>query len=108
MSEIDVCCIIAEAKCCSANFGAKYVSDYTTGTDNAEAMFNLQVLNSFIRTLERHVEQKEKFFNKKEKCLPLGSREWIRHHGVCLQAGDLLKIIEGIKLLCSNCNCNCN
>lgn len=108
--DIDVCCIIAEAKCCSARFAAQYVDAYTTGTDEAaqEAMFKVQTLNGFIKTLYRHQKQKELFFDKKEKCVPLGTRTWIRYHGVCLQGDDLLKIIESIKLLCVNCNCNCN
>lgn len=91
---MDICAEIKEAKCCSLNMGAQYAEAATFGNQTDEMFFNYLRLNSYIRTLTRFEEQNHK---RKKLC------DW-----KCLTEKQICGILEEIKLLCSQCGCNCN
>lgn len=95
---MDVSCAIDEAKECSANYASQYAIGAQTGTPNKTLFWNFVTLNMFVRILCRY-ECQEKNFCKKNKSLSL------KHgSGICLCKEEVSRIIEQVKLLCSNCN----
>lgn len=117
--------IICEARCCSANIGAKYANAATYGEATEELWWDLLRINAYIRTLERnlprHIHIKEKVqlksvdigaLEKIKSFLTLRNKEKVVCKTIeiepCLSEADLCKIVEHIRLLCATCNCNCN
>jgi hypothetical protein len=120
--------IIKEAKCCSSKIASDLSIDLSFGNDDDNKL-KLMALNSFIRTLERNtvkyktvkktiLEYPKKVsleslqVNKKTLFLKPKPEEKIICLKVeiptCLSDSEIKDIVEKIKLLCSNCNCNCN
>lgn len=122
---MNLCSIIEEAKCCSANMAHKWVKLATFGNKEDEFYYDYLRLNSYIRTLERNqVEYKEikvpiniqkvdfSSLRKQNNTLTLDSTQ-VQFECVkieirpCLSDDEISKIVEEIRLLCSSCNCNC-
>lgn len=121
------CClddIILEAKCCAAGYAESYVSNLTFGNKND---IDYLLLMSYIDILKRnrtdhtHVTKKIKILpqkvdfsslTKQNNTLALPIKEKIICEEVliepCLSDSEICKIVEQIKTLCSQCNCNCN
>lgn len=120
--------IIKEAKCCSGNLAHKLIRELTFGNESEALSFDLARLNAYIRTLERN---KTKVIHKKETIYVLPEKVSInslqkKNNSLylnpkpepkvicteveitpCLTDSEITTIIEEIRLLCSNCNCNC-
>ena len=121
-----ICEAIDEAKCCSAIAAEKFAVNATIGQDTDEDKYTLLRLNAYIRMLQRNVPEykykkrvvtdlptsvsfdslvKQNSFltlklNKRVVCEKIQSPS-------CLSDAEICHTIEQIKLLCSNCNCNC-
>lgn len=124
---MNICAIIDEANCCAAKIAGRYVDVITYGNTDRKLYSDLLRINAYIRTLKRNVPEK---YWKKEKVLTEGQTidfsclkkqnnylileteleyKCVEYETeVCLSDCELRKIVEQIKLLCPECNCNCN
>ena len=121
--------IISEAKCCAGKLAHDYARAATFGNTDDELSFNFMRLNAYIRTLERnktkHSHKKEIVYEnpktvslnslqKKNNLLYLKQKQERKvitrceEITPCLTDDEIRSIVEEIKLLCSNCSCNCN
>ena len=100
---MDICQDIKDAKCCSLNMGAKWVNLAMYGDGYDEFFFNYLRLNAYIRTLERYKgesEKKKKLTLNNPEPLLCGTKK-------CLSNSEVCEIIEKVRLICSQCGCNC-
>lgn len=123
---MDLSCIIEEAKCCSAHIAHSFAKKAIFGNETEEDYYALLRINAYIRTLERNTgtikRYKEKvslnsgeismsMLKRKNNLLFLDSNDKYvcitKKIDPCLPDSDLRLIIEEIRLLCAQCNCNC-
>jgi hypothetical protein len=117
--------IICEAKCCSTEYAAKFAEDKTFGrdTDNSDYFMLMMYIDVLQRNTPSFIKLKAKVttcpkkisfssLKKENNKLFLDIREAVKCVDVkldaCLSDAELCKIIEEIKVLCNQCECNCN
>jgi hypothetical protein len=116
--------IICEARCCAAMLGAKYAHALKYGEETDELKWNFRKIHSYILTLNRNhttVKYKKELrpvtsvnfsaLEKKNSFLSLRNTQVVtcvkEEISPCLSDSEIDHIVEQIKLLCANCNCNC-
>lgn len=121
--------IISEAKCCAGNLGHRISRTVSFGNEDEILSFDFMRLMMYIRTLERNkttfITERKVVYETPEK-VPLHSLQRNKKTlylnqkpeprviytkieiTPCLTDSEIRSIIEQIRLLCSNCNCECN
>lgn len=117
---MDVCSVIEEAKSCSAALTKKYADAKVFGNHNDKLFYDLLMINTFIRTLERN-QVKRKMIKKpiltdgshvdfsalkrRNNVLILEAKEEFICEEVeispCLSDPEICHILEQVKVLCS-------
>lgn len=121
--------IIEEAKCCAGKLGHSVSQTVSFGNTDPSLTFDFMRLMAYIDTLERnkvtykmweeviyetpkkvnlnslHKSKKHLYLNQEPERRVICHKEKILP---CLSESEIRSIIEQIKLLCSNCNCDCN
>ena len=119
---LDLCRAISDAKCCSAKLAGAYVGAANTGENTDDALYELLLLNGWIKVLERYEQNptvplttiftdgnlvlvdNDKLLSfachSETVCLDADSVN-------CLKKSDVCFMLEQISKLCDNCKCDC-
>lgn len=85
---MDICQNIEDAKCCVAKFSDVYVKARTFGTATMDMLYELLLLNSYIRALQRY------------DCS-------CKSCDTCLTKDEVCFILNQISLKCESFTCGC-
>lgn len=114
-----LCDKIADAKCCVVDIAGIYVDMVTYGNDTPDMFIELQLLNGYVRTLERYNQEGKKKVNDSRVLTINGmaltndgqqllTKECYSKDVVnCISEISVCFILEQIELVCETCKCGC-